>query len=83
LKRTGFERSFQGLTGCYPLGTPALYFFIWIPLLVFETILCTLMLYKAWRTYKGEYGPNLLNLLIRDRCVSWCLSEHHKVDSAV
>jgi len=63
---TSFERTFRDVTGCYPLGSPALYFFIWIPLIVFETILCSLMLYKAWRAYKEDFSHRLLILLIRD-----------------
>jgi hypothetical protein len=44
-------------------------FFIWIAPLVFETILCLLMLYKAWRLYTEDWRNPLLGLLIRDRCV--------------
>jgi hypothetical protein len=57
------------MTGCYAFGSQV-HYFIWIPPLVFETILCLLMLYKAWRTYRDDWRNPLLNLLIRDRCVS-------------
>ncbi|KAF8516755.1 hypothetical protein JB92DRAFT_2226351 [Gautieria morchelliformis] len=54
------------LTGCYtPTRSKNLGLSI-IPALVHEVILCFCMLYKAWLTYKYEYGSPLLRLLIQD-----------------
>jgi len=61
----GFALPFSGTTGCYTI-VPHLYFLGWIPSLLFETLLCLLMLYKAWRTYKDDWRSPLMNLIIRD-----------------
>jgi hypothetical protein len=56
--------------GCYYTDPPALYFTLWIPVLMFETFLCILMLFKAGKMYKDSNNFPLLKLLVRDRCVS-------------
>ena len=55
--------------GCLVGSQPRLYFLTWIPALIFESILCFLMLYKAWKMYNDQYKLPLLRLIIRDRCV--------------
>jgi hypothetical protein len=60
----------SGLTGCWTTRTPTLMFVIGIPPLVLEIILCLFILYKAWRTYKDDWKSPLLNVIIRDRCVT-------------
>jgi hypothetical protein len=61
---------FHGLTGCYqtPTSRPA-DFYVWIPPVAFETILCLFMLYKAWKLYRDDSSNPLMTLLIRDRYV--------------
>ncbi|KAF8526384.1 hypothetical protein JB92DRAFT_2872733 [Gautieria morchelliformis] len=34
-----------------------------------KSILCLLMLYKAWTMYTNSQSSSLLGLIIRDRCV--------------
>jgi hypothetical protein len=60
----------EGITGCYPPDIPTLYFLVWIPGLMFEVMLCLLVLYKAWKDYKNDWRSSLSNLLVRDRSVS-------------
>ncbi|KAF8504165.1 hypothetical protein JB92DRAFT_2968625, partial [Gautieria morchelliformis] len=52
--------------GCYVGPQPPLYFLTWIPALICESILCLLMLYKAWTEYKNNCDSSLLRLIIRD-----------------
>jgi hypothetical protein len=66
-------------SGCYTTSVSALLFLIWIPALAFETILCLLMLYKAWRKYKEDQRSPLLDLLLRDRCVASRPSRMHQL----
>ncbi|KAF8529799.1 hypothetical protein JB92DRAFT_2859727, partial [Gautieria morchelliformis] len=56
----------DGLTGCYAPTTPAFFVFSFIQSSVTEIVLCFCMLYKAWITYKSNYGSPLLKLLIED-----------------
>ncbi|KAF8527264.1 hypothetical protein JB92DRAFT_951913 [Gautieria morchelliformis] len=53
-------------TGCYVAAQPPLYFIAWIPEIIGESILCLLMLYKAWTMYKNSQSSSLLGLIIRD-----------------
>jgi len=55
-----------GSTDCFATDIPHIYFLLWVPALLFQTVLCTLMLYKAWRTYKDDWKSPLLSLIIRD-----------------
>ncbi|KAF8526388.1 hypothetical protein JB92DRAFT_3093489 [Gautieria morchelliformis] len=68
---TGFPRSIprpSGIsTGCYFSAQPPLYFLAWIPEIIGESILCLLMLYKAWTMYTNSQSSSLLRLIIRDR----------------
>jgi len=84
----GARPSPHRMTGCYITATPALYFLIWIPPVIFETIMFLLMIYKAWRTHiEGSDSP-IVGLLVRDsilyflsifsallmNCLLWALS---------
>jgi hypothetical protein len=69
LKFPAFALHSNGLTGCLAIEFPRSFFLIWVPPLLIEIILCLLMLYKAWRTYRDDWRSPLLNLLIRDRFV--------------
>jgi len=95
----GIPRPYDQLTGCYVSGQPAFYFLTWIPALIFETILCTLMLYKAWETYRlgGDKASPLLRLIIRDsvlyfsiifvalvvNCLIWALASANLLEVAL
>jgi hypothetical protein len=57
-------------SSCNVIGIPDWYYVVWFPALIFESILCLLMLYKVWRTYKEDWRSPLLDILLRDRCVT-------------
>ena len=61
-------RPIQDYTGCFP-RISSFDFAQWIPPLAFESILCFMMLYKAYALYRQSYHNLLMNLIIRDRCV--------------
>lgn len=54
--------------GCYNSLVPSRYFLVFIPPIIYELLLCSLMLFGAWRTHTLSSKPRLplLNLLIRD-----------------
>jgi len=62
----GIPRPFGIKAGCFTTRHPSLYFLTWIPALICESILCFLMLYKAWTMYKNNYQSSLLRMIIRD-----------------
>ncbi|KAF8504080.1 hypothetical protein JB92DRAFT_2969231 [Gautieria morchelliformis] len=78
--------------GCY-VGPqpPPLYFLTWIPPLICESILCFLMLYKAWTEYKNNCDSSLLRLIIRDsafaifpiNCLVWALASQIYIQVAI
>ncbi|KAF8526379.1 hypothetical protein JB92DRAFT_2872675, partial [Gautieria morchelliformis] len=84
-------------TGCHVGPQPPLYFLTWIPLLICESILCFLMLYKAWTKYKSNCDSSLLRLIIRDsvlyfltvfaifliNCLVWALASQYYLHVAV
>ncbi|KAF8574855.1 hypothetical protein K439DRAFT_1641916 [Ramaria rubella] len=77
----------QDFTGCYGIINQ-LDFITWVPPLVFEAILCFLMLFKAWTLYRRDWKDPLLSVIIRDsvlyfltmfavllgNCLFWALS---------
>ncbi|KAF8526380.1 hypothetical protein JB92DRAFT_2872688 [Gautieria morchelliformis] len=84
-------------TGCYVGPQPPLYFLTWIPPLICESILCLLMLYKAWTKYKNNCDSSLLRLIIRDsvlyfltvfaifliNCLVWALASQNYLQVAL
>ncbi|KAF8513377.1 hypothetical protein JB92DRAFT_3096522 [Gautieria morchelliformis] len=56
----------QGSTACQSAASPPLAFTCWIPPIIFETFLMSLMLNKGWCVYRSEGGSKLLHLIIRD-----------------
>ena len=68
----GIPRPLGMTAGCFVGAQPPLYFLAWIPALICESILCFLMLYKAWRMYRDQYESSLLRLIVRDRFVFQC-----------
>ncbi|KAF8526390.1 hypothetical protein JB92DRAFT_2872775 [Gautieria morchelliformis] len=78
-------------TGCYVGPQPPLYFLTWVPAIICESILCLLMLYKAWTTYKNSRSSSLLRLIIRDsvfaslllNCVVWALAPQNFLEVTI
>ncbi|KAF8461662.1 hypothetical protein JB92DRAFT_3071259 [Gautieria morchelliformis] len=60
----------DGITGCLSPTTSRLFAYSFLPTMSNEVILCLFMLYKAWLTYKYNYGSLLLEALIQDRSAS-------------
>ncbi|KAJ7319419.1 hypothetical protein DFH08DRAFT_1035216 [Mycena albidolilacea] len=61
-------------TICIPVGFPTYYFTIWIPITIFETLLCGLAFYRGFQTFHTSasvYQPaqQLFVILIRDSVV--------------
>jgi hypothetical protein len=62
-------------TICVPVGFPTYYFTIWIPITVFETLLCSLAFYRGFQTFRAlvfsVYRPTqqLFDILIRDSII--------------
>ena len=59
-----------GLTGCRMSALTQLFGYIMFPGLFDETLLCLTMLYKAWETYRTGHKSELLDIIIKDRCVT-------------
>ncbi|KAF8480689.1 hypothetical protein JB92DRAFT_3039996 [Gautieria morchelliformis] len=88
---------FRSSTGCDIGPQPLLYFLTWIPPLIRESILCLLMLYKAWTEYKNNCDSSLLHLIIRDsvlyfltvftifliNCLVWALASQNYIQIAL
>ncbi|KAF8515171.1 hypothetical protein JB92DRAFT_80135 [Gautieria morchelliformis] len=57
-----------GSLGCFASNLPQtpIFKFSWLPVLIYETILCLLMVYKAWMVYIQFGFYPLLSLIIRD-----------------
>ena len=56
---------------CVPRNVSGHFFIFWIPMLAFESLLCTLALVQGFRTFKNEGGifrnaRQLVALLVRD-----------------
>ncbi|KAF8496044.1 hypothetical protein JB92DRAFT_1080305 [Gautieria morchelliformis] len=65
--------SLASLTGCSaPTTLNHFLAFAFVPPIVVESILCFCVLYKAWITYKNEYGSPLLKQLIQDSVRYFC-----------
>ncbi|KAF8513353.1 hypothetical protein JB92DRAFT_3143462 [Gautieria morchelliformis] len=59
----------HGLMACTSVASPPLAFTCWIPPIIFETFLMSLMLKQGWSVYRREGGSNLLHLIIRDNII--------------
>ncbi|KAF8528273.1 hypothetical protein JB92DRAFT_2864167 [Gautieria morchelliformis] len=66
----------DSLTGCYAPTTSTLVGLCFVLSGVTEIALCACMLYKAWITYKYNYGPPLLKLLVVDSVLYFARSLH-------
>lgn len=67
-----------GVPFCVPLNPTSTFYSFWIPILVFETLMCTLALLRGYRSYKEHilrfnasehatgHGSLILQILLRD-----------------
>lgn len=60
-----------GLVSCVPAGVPKHFFAFWIPILVYESLLCGLALFRGFQTFQSSASPfrsgkYLVSILIRD-----------------
>ncbi|KAF8530273.1 hypothetical protein BU17DRAFT_60033 [Hysterangium stoloniferum] len=84
-----------GLTGCFSVnGVPPKFAFGVLLLLIYETILCFLMLWKVIQNYRDGYGSLLLSGMVHDSliyfvgiftvlCLDFTLYSLHKQEWAV
>ncbi|KAF8523747.1 hypothetical protein BU17DRAFT_63681 [Hysterangium stoloniferum] len=56
-----------GLSGCKSSTLTPLFGYLMLPTLMNETILCLLMLFKAWKAHKTGSKSPLLGVVIRDK----------------
>ncbi|KAF8513391.1 hypothetical protein JB92DRAFT_2924165 [Gautieria morchelliformis] len=87
----------NGMTDCQNNAPSPRSFVSWIPLIVFETFLMSLMLYQAWRIYRSDLRSKLLHLIIRDsafyflimfmtllaNCIVWAIPGKLHVDPKI
>jgi hypothetical protein len=60
-----------GTTFCVPDGVPDYFFAFWLPIILFESLLCGLALYRGFQTFRAagtlfQSGRHLVAILIRD-----------------
>ncbi|KAI0071670.1 hypothetical protein K474DRAFT_1712275 [Panus rudis PR-1116 ss-1] len=68
---TATSHIIPGLSFCVPLNIPTHFFAWWIPILISETLLCGLALYRGFQSYYSQNtifqsGRDLIEILIRD-----------------
>ena len=56
---------------CVPFGLPSDFYAFWIPMLISESVLCALALYRGFSSYRpGENvmqsGRRIIGVLVRD-----------------
>ncbi|ESK86085.1 hypothetical protein Moror_9342 [Moniliophthora roreri MCA 2997] len=61
-------------TFCFPSNVPHYFYAFWIPILTFETVLCSLALFRGYQTFRTsgspfQSGQRLIGVLIRDSVV--------------
>ncbi|KAJ7812643.1 hypothetical protein B0H14DRAFT_2856424 [Mycena olivaceomarginata] len=69
---TSHSHPILGVTNCVPDSFPSYYFAIWIPITVFETLLCGLAFYRGFQTVRASVyqpGQQLFVILIRDSVI--------------
>jgi hypothetical protein len=75
---TRFQRELSSVvsttTGCSFGGMPPTAAFLWAPALVFEPVLCVLVVWKSWQTLRRDWTAtnSLFAVLARDRCAAMC-----------
>lgn len=57
---------FSSLRSCYSTFRPPYYSVTWVPPLAYETVLCFVILYKAWTTHRDGGMSSLLTSMILD-----------------
>jgi hypothetical protein len=68
---TAIAHPLPNVTFCVAFGIPSYFYTFWIPMLAFETVLCSLALYKGFQAlvFDGSVyhsGRGLVHILIRD-----------------
>ncbi|KII84531.1 hypothetical protein PLICRDRAFT_701710 [Plicaturopsis crispa FD-325 SS-3] len=69
---------FPGQTFCVPLNMPRDFYAFWIPILLFESMLCAMAIYRGFSTYqfdRGVYrtGQTIIYVLLRDSLIYFLL----------
>jgi len=68
---TATAQPIQGVMFCVPHGTPDYFYAFWVPMIVFESLLCGLALFRGLQSFLSEgplflSGRKLVSVLIRD-----------------
>ncbi|KAJ7031688.1 hypothetical protein C8F04DRAFT_1109448 [Mycena alexandri] len=68
---TATAHPLPGTTFCVPFGVPSYFFAFWVPIIVFESLLCGLALFRGFQTFRAsgsafQSGRHLVAILIRD-----------------
>ncbi|KAH8103543.1 hypothetical protein BXZ70DRAFT_1005942 [Cristinia sonorae] len=74
IKITAISHLVPGLSFCIPLNSPKTFYAFWIPVLLSETVLCVLALWRGLQSYFQLRGIqrstySLFDILIRDSCL--------------
>ncbi|KAJ7734994.1 hypothetical protein B0H16DRAFT_134691 [Mycena metata] len=68
---TATAHPLPGTTFCVPIGVPSYFFAFWLPIILFESLLCGLALFRGIQTFRAsgsvfQSGKHLVAILIRD-----------------
>ncbi|KZP20978.1 hypothetical protein FIBSPDRAFT_954158 [Athelia psychrophila] len=66
--------SLGGLEFCVPSQVPSYFYAYWIPILVFESLLCGMSIARGFQTFRQRYsvfqsGKHLITILLRDSVI--------------
>ncbi|TFK47651.1 hypothetical protein OE88DRAFT_1665915 [Heliocybe sulcata] len=67
-----------GIVFCLPLHAPSFFYAFWIPTLAFESLLCALALYRAFKDFRSrstvfQSGRHIVKVLIRDSVIYYLI----------
>ncbi|EPQ50394.1 hypothetical protein GLOTRDRAFT_101775 [Gloeophyllum trabeum ATCC 11539] len=67
-----------GLPFCIPVNVPSWFYTFWIPTLGFESLLCALALFRAFRDFRSrtslfQSGRHIVKILIRDSVIYYLI----------
>ena len=71
VNRVAYSNLVPGMPLCLPIGVSSHFYAFWIPILCFETLLCSLAILRGYLSYKRKEldrlsGRHILEILIRD-----------------
>ncbi|TFK47652.1 hypothetical protein OE88DRAFT_1665918 [Heliocybe sulcata] len=74
LRLSANSQIIPGIVFCIPVNAPSFFYAFWIPTLAFESLLCGLALYKAFKDFRSrstvfQSGRHIIKVLIRDSVV--------------